>query len=83
MNMENKQWTEENNLLSRQFEFENFMEGVEFINKVAVLAEDANHHPDILLHSYKKVRISLTTHDAGNTVTQKDRDLAGKIDQLT
>jgi len=73
-------WKEENNTLSRTFEFKNFIEAFAFMTKVALLAEKANHHPN-WSNVYNKVSISLNTHDAGNTVTEKDRKLADAIDQ--
>lgn len=65
----------------KNFEFKNFSEALDFINKVGELAEQANHHPDIFLYDYKKVRLTLTTHSEGG-VTQKDRELARQIDKL-
>lgn len=67
-------------MLTRKFEFKNFIEAMEFVNKVASLAEDAKHHPDITI-SYNKVTIGTTTHDA-NGLTEKDFSLAAKIDNL-
>ena len=75
------EWKEENNQLKRSFEFKNFVEAWGFMNKVALLAEKMNHHPD-WSNAYNKVKIALTSHDAGNTVTDRDRKLAEKIDQL-
>lgn len=74
-------WKEENNQLTRTFEFKDFIEAWGFMNKVALLAEKANHHPN-WSNVYNKVEIALTTHDAGNTVTEKDRKLAARIDKL-
>ncbi len=74
-------WKEENNQLRRTFEFKDFVEAWGFMNKVALLAEKANHHPN-WSNVYNKVEIALTTHDADNTVTDKDRKLADKIDKL-
>jgi 4a-hydroxytetrahydrobiopterin dehydratase len=81
-------WKEENILgvstgtqLKKSFEFKNFIEAWAFMNKVALLAEKMNHHPD-WRNVYNKVEISLTTHSAGNVITEKDRVLAGKIDAL-
>lgn len=67
--------------IRKDFEFENFKEAISFVNKVGDLAEEANHHPDILIHDYKKVTIMLTTHDE-KAVTQKDFKLAEKIDEI-
>lgn len=74
-------WKEENNELVRKFEFKNFVEAFGFMTKVAILAEKANHHP-WWSNVYNNVEIRLTTHDAGNTITEKDRNLAKEIDGL-
>ena len=74
-------WKEINNELVKKFEFKNFVEAFGFMTKVAILAEKANHHP-WWSNVYNKVEIRLTTHDAGNTITKKDRDLALDIDEL-
>jgi len=74
-------WKTEGKSLVKEFEFSNFKEAINFINKIAPLAEEANHHPDLLIHSYKKVKISLYTHDE-NKITSKDYELAKKIDAL-
>jgi len=74
-------WTEENNALKRSFKFQDFSEAFGFLTRVAIEAEKAQHHPEI--HNvYNQVSISLSTHDAGNTVTDKDRNLAAAIDKL-
>jgi len=74
-------WKEENNSLSRDFEFKDFSEAFAFMTRVAMLAEGANHHP-FWTNVWNKVSIELSTHDAGNVVTEKDRKLAAKIDEL-
>lgn len=74
-------WKEENNELVRKFEFKNFVEAFGFMTKVAILAEKVNHHP-WWSNVYNNVEIRLTTHDAGNTITEKDRSLAKQIDEL-
>lgn len=74
-------WKEENNELVKKFEFEDFVNAFGFMTKVAILAEKANHHP-WWSNVYNNVEIRLTTHDAGNTITAKDRDLANAIDKL-
>jgi len=61
--------------------FDDFMQGIRFLNKVAGLAERMNHHPDVSIR-YNKVRLSLTTHDEGG-LTIKDFNLARKINPLT
>ena len=74
-------WQTENDQLYKKFTFADFAEAVAFMNQVASLAEKLNHHPT-LKNSYNVVEIWLSTHSAGNTVTDKDRDLAAKIDAL-
>lgn len=74
-------WKEENNQLKRDFEFKNFIDAFAFMSKVALVAEKMNHHPN-WSNVYNKVSIALCTHDAGNTVTEKDRKLAAAIDKL-
>ncbi len=75
-------WQEENNALTKSFQFKDFSEAFSFMTRVAFLAEKMNHHPN-WTNEYNKVTIRLSTHDAGNTITQKDRDLAASIDKLT
>jgi 4a-hydroxytetrahydrobiopterin dehydratase len=74
-------WTESNNQLKRSFQFKNFVDAFAFMTKVAFAAEKLNHHPN-WSNVYNKVEIILTTHDANNTVTEKDRVLAKKIDEI-
>ena len=73
-------WQLENQQLRRTYTFENFVEAVEFVNRLVEPAETAGHHPDLAI-SYNQVTVSLTTHDAGG-LTQKDFDLARTISQL-
>jgi 4a-hydroxytetrahydrobiopterin dehydratase len=74
-------WTERDGALSRHFEFADFNAAFAFMTRVALLAEKRNHHPD-WSNSWNKVDITLTTHDAGSTVTDNDRQMAAAIDQL-
>lgn len=74
-------WKETNNTLTRTFTFANFVEAFGFMSRVALLAEKMDHHPN-WSNVYNTVEIQLTTHDAGNTITEKDRKLAAAIDQL-
>jgi 4a-hydroxytetrahydrobiopterin dehydratase len=74
-------WKEENNSLTRSFQFKNFVEAFGFMSRVALIAEKMNHHPN-WSNVYNKVDIALNTHDAGNVVTDKDRKLAAEIDKL-
>jgi 4a-hydroxytetrahydrobiopterin dehydratase len=74
-------WKEENNSLNQTFEFKDFIEAFGFMSRVAILAEKMNHHPS--WHNvYNTVSISLSTHDAGDIITDKDRKLAAEIDKL-
>ena len=73
-------WTLRGNVIARRFNFVDFAGAMRFVNKVAKLAEAANHHPDIVI-SYNKVRLVLTTHDEGG-LTGKDFKLAGRINML-
>jgi 4a-hydroxytetrahydrobiopterin dehydratase len=75
-------WKEENNKLIQAFEFKNFIEAFGFMTKVALIAEKMDHHPE-WKNVYNKVEITLTTHDKGNTITEKDRKLAEAIDGIT
>ncbi len=74
-------WREENDQLVRDFKFRDFVEAFGFLTQVAILAEKQNHHPHIT-NVYNQVTLALTTHDAGNVVTDKDRKLAAAIDEL-
>lgn len=74
-------WEEINNKLHKTFEFNNFIEAFSFMTSVAIVAEKMNHHPE-WSNVYNKVNIILTTHDAGNTITDKDKKLAQSIDSL-
>ncbi len=75
-------WEEKNNKLYRKFQFKDFSEAMGFINRVALAAEKMNHHPT-LTNTYNTVEIWLTTHDAGNTITDKDKKLSEKISAIT
>jgi 4a-hydroxytetrahydrobiopterin dehydratase len=74
-------WTEQDNKLVREFRFRNFSEAFAFMTRVAFLAEKMDHHPD-WTNVYNTVSIRLSTHDAGDVVTEKDRKLAAAIDKL-
>ena len=74
-------WREEGAALVRDFELKDFASAMAFVNQVAEMAEGANHHPDILIHGWNKVRLTLSTHSEGK-VTQADHDLAAGIDCL-
>jgi 4a-hydroxytetrahydrobiopterin dehydratase len=74
-------WDIIENKLTKNFEHNNFAEALNFINRIGALAEEMNHHPDILLYDYKFVRITLFTHSK-KMITLLDMNLAEKIDKL-
>lgn len=74
-------WTETNHSLYRKFDFKTFSEALGFMVQVGLIAESMNHHPK-WTNVYNVVEIWLSTHDAGNVVTEKDHALANAIDQL-
>lgn len=74
-------WTETDNQLTREFTFADFSEAFAFMTRVALIAEKMNHHP-WWSNVYNQLTIKLSTHDAGNVVTDKDRKLAAAIDKL-
>jgi len=74
-------WKVEDKSLVKEFKFANFSEAIDFINKILPFAEEANHHPDILVHSYKKVKIMMYTHTE-DKITEKDYSLAKKINAI-
>jgi 4a-hydroxytetrahydrobiopterin dehydratase len=74
-------WTESNQQLYKKFEFDNFSQAFAFMTQVAMLAEKMDHHPR-WENVWNRVEIWLSTHDAGNIVTEKDRKLAAAIDQI-
>ncbi len=74
-------FTEKDNTLKAEFKFKDFRLAFAFMTEVAFAAEAANHHPE-WSNVYNTVVVKLTTHDAGNTVTQKDHDLAFSISKI-
>jgi len=74
-------WPEKDNKLYKAFEFKDFSQAFSFMTRVALLAEKKNHHPT-WTNTWNKVEIWLSTHDAGDIVTDKDRSLAFEIDKL-
>lgn len=74
-------WAVQNGSLTKTFGVRSFAHGVLFIGAIGQLAEAANHHPDICLHGYKNVTVSLSTHSEGG-ITEKDFELAGQIESL-
>jgi len=74
-------WQTEGDALVRDFTFDDFNGAIAFVNRVAELAEGRNHHPDILVQGWNKVRLTLSTHSAG-AITDADQALAADIDAL-
>jgi 4a-hydroxytetrahydrobiopterin dehydratase len=74
-------WQEKNNTLYREFKFKDFSEAFAFMTRVALAAEKMDHHPK-WTNEYNKVEVWLSTHDAGDVVTEKDRKLAKIVDGL-
>ncbi|WP_345234847.1 4a-hydroxytetrahydrobiopterin dehydratase [Olivibacter ginsenosidimutans] len=74
-------WRETENSLYKRFEFNDFSEAFAFMTRVALLAEKQNHHPK-WTNSWNTLEIWLSTHDAGDKVTERDRKLATAIDQI-
>jgi 4a-hydroxytetrahydrobiopterin dehydratase len=75
------EWRQEGEALVRDLKFKDFAEAMSYVNRVADLAEEVNHHPDILVHGWNNVRLTLTTHSAGG-LTENDYDMARRIDAL-
>lgn len=75
-----EKFTERDEGLVGDFEFTDFAGAISFVNRVAVVAEEQGHHPDILVHGWNKVRLTLSTHDAGGAVTDNDHALAAAIE---
>jgi len=73
--------TDEDHSIVRELAFADFAAAIAFVNRVAQLAEAANHHPDILVHGWNKVRLTLSTHSAGG-LTDADFRLASQIDGM-
>jgi 4a-hydroxytetrahydrobiopterin dehydratase len=74
-------WEREGDEIVREWRFDDFGEAIAFVNSVAELAEEANHHPDIFIHGWNKVKLSLTNHSAGG-LTEMDFDMAARFDRL-
>jgi 4a-hydroxytetrahydrobiopterin dehydratase len=81
LNTNNSGWKEENNHLTKTFMFKNFPDTFAWMTQVAFVAEKMNHHPE-WTNVYNKVDVALYSHDAGNTITDRDRKLAEKMDAL-
>jgi 4a-hydroxytetrahydrobiopterin dehydratase len=79
--LEGLDWKHQGEHIVRDWTFDDFGEAIAFVNRVAEAAEEANHHPDILVHGWNKVRLSLTNHAAGG-LTDVDFEMARKFDAL-
>ena len=75
------EWRKENESLTKEFSFKNFVDAIAFVNEIGDVAEELGHHPNILIHSFNKVKIMLYTHSE-NKITEKDQHLAARIDLL-
>ena len=74
------QWSLQDSSITRLFTFKEFLQAIDFVNRVAQVAEASDHHPDMFI-SYNKVKLDLSTHRDGG-LTRKDFDLAAKVDRL-
>lgn len=74
-------WHIEDGKLNKEFSFNNFKEAISFVNKILPLAEEMNHHPDLFIHSYSKVKVTLFSHEEGK-ITDKDHILSSQIDDI-
>jgi 4a-hydroxytetrahydrobiopterin dehydratase len=74
-------WREQDGALVHDYAFDDFAGAMAFVNRVAAVAEEADHHPDILVHGWNKVRLTLTTHSEGG-LTDKDHAMAERIDAI-
>lgn len=80
--LEGLEWKRGGEEIVRDWTFSNFADAMAFVGRVADAAEEANHHPDILIHGWNKVRLSLTNHSAGG-LTEVDFEMARRFDALT
>jgi 4a-hydroxytetrahydrobiopterin dehydratase len=79
--LEGGEWKRDGDEIVREWKFPDFVAAMSFVNRVAEAAEEANHHPDILVHGWNKVRLSLTNHSAGG-LTESDFNMAALFDEL-
>ena len=80
LRLEGSEWRREGETIVRDFDLADFVAAIELVQRIADLAEAANHHPDILVHGWNKVRLTLSTHSAGG-LTEADFTLAERIDE--
>jgi 4a-hydroxytetrahydrobiopterin dehydratase len=74
-------WRRDGDAIARDLAFDDFKAAIAYVNRVADAAEAANHHPDITVHSWNKVRLTLSTHSVGG-LTQADLDMARRLDDV-
>jgi 4a-hydroxytetrahydrobiopterin dehydratase len=79
--LQSSEWSREGDAIVRDFKFDDFARAMEFVNVVAGIAEERNHHPDILVHGWNNVRLTVTNHSEGG-LTEADFGLAHAIDAL-
>jgi 4a-hydroxytetrahydrobiopterin dehydratase len=79
--LRSSEWTREGDEIVRDRDFQDFAEAMAFVNRVAETAEAANHHPDIFVHGWNKVKLALSNHSAGG-LTEVDFEMAAKFDAL-
>jgi 4a-hydroxytetrahydrobiopterin dehydratase len=79
--LEGGDWRREGDSIARDWRFADFGAAIAFVERVAEVAEEANHHPDILVHGWNKVRLTLSTHSEGG-ITAADLALAGRLDAV-
>jgi len=79
--LEGGEWRVEDDAIVRDLELDGFTAAIAMVNRIAEQAEEANHHPDLLVHAYKRLRVTLTTHSEGG-VTENDLQMAQRIDAL-
>lgn len=74
-------WEQEGGMLGKRFDFEDFSAAIDFVNEVADIAEDLDHHPDIHVQNYDTVLLNVTSHDAGG-ITDRDFELVGRVEDI-
>ena len=74
-------WEREGVMIVRNLQVENFAAALALVNRIGEVAEALDHHPDILLHGWNKLRLSVTTHDTGG-LTERDFELAARVEEL-
>lgn len=74
-------WTREGEILVKEYTFKDFNDAMNFVNKSATIAEALNHHPDILIHGWNKVKLMISTHSAGG-ITPLDFELIAKLEEI-